>query len=83
MMQINVPEKNYWPDQQQYRWFAPKAISEWLEAECLDYRLCGSSSCGDRQDVEMNYIVRAATSEQAILFKLRFPDCKIYHSNVE
>lgn len=82
-MQINVPEKNYWRDQEDHRWFAPQVIDDWLKAEGLHPKYCGGSSTGARQNVQMSYIVRKATSEQALLFKLRFPDCETYYNNVE
>ncbi len=83
MMQIIVPEKNYWPDRQFPRFFIPKSIDDWLKAEGLHHEHCGSTSSGHWDNIEMIYVVREATSEQALLFKIHFPDCKIHHSNVE
>ncbi len=83
MMQVNIPEKNYWIGQMDERWFAPETIEVWLKAEGLYPEFCGSLSSGRRQNVEMTYIVRKASSEQALLFKLHFPDCKIHYCAVE
>jgi hypothetical protein len=73
-VQIDIPHSIYGRSD----YFVPKPIADWLKAHNLGFSLCGRSSDG-RGTVESHYMVDGASVEDAIAFKLHFPDCRVHH----
>jgi hypothetical protein len=74
-MQIDIPHNVYG----RCDWFVPAPIALWLSKQGLGLSLCGKTSDGTGKAVS-HYIVDGASVDDALSFKLRFPDCKVRHS---
>lgn len=71
-MQIDIPEKE-----------PGDPIVQWLKKHELLYHYCGSTSYGSGQGHVYHFMVNDATAEDAIAFKLYFPNCEVHHSAVK
>ena len=79
--QINVPHKDYG----ECDYFAPKVMDAWLREHNLDYGYAGGGSWGDGYtngitNKESIYMVRNATQEDGLAFRIQFPFAKVHIS---
>lgn len=75
-MQITIPGKIYGGCE----YLEPEEIAVWLSNHNLHGVYVGSTYGGWGGDIEYFYIAHGATEEDAIAFKLSFPDCKVHCS---
>lgn len=77
--QVNVPHSVYG----ECEWFIPAELKSWLTGRGLSANYCGGSSWGNGytngvSNRESNYMVRDATEQDGLAFKIMFPKCSIY-----
>lgn len=83
-MQIGVPSSKY----SDAHWTLPNQMREWLAQFGLNHNYCGSYSSGDGYtngllNTEYTYMVYRICEDDATAFKIRFPECKIWVSEMQ
>jgi len=78
-MQIDIPHDKFG----RCDYFAPPAIAAWFKEHKLGYSLCAITSWGTGEGGESCYHIPDASAEDALAFKIHFPDCKVHHSALD
>ena len=81
-MQVSIPERIFGD----CHYLCPLEMHKWVDEYKLRISYCGSNSSGTGYDKngesnrEWSYMVYNIKEEDASIFKIRFPDCKVYLS---